>query len=71
MYIIPWNSLTYPFLVLIIGCKFTKGVNKKLLIMIFEHIKYSFSFVNLSLPNKSLRKIVNISGDDAQLRMGR
>ena len=71
MYILPWNSLTYPFLVLIIGYKFTKGVNKKLLILIFEHIKYSFSFVNLSFPNKSLRKIVDISGEDAQIRRGR
>ena len=38
--------------------------------MIVEHIKYSFSSNNLSLANKSLRKIVNISGEDAQLRMG-
>ena len=71
MYIIPWNSFTYPVLVLIIGIKYSKGVNKKFLLMVVEHIKYSFSSNNLSLPKKSLRKIVNISGEDAQLRMGR
>ena len=71
MYLVPWNRFTYPILVLIIGIRYTKGVNKKLFMMIVEHIKFSLSIVNLSLPNKSLRKIVNISGDDAQLRMGR
>ena len=71
MYIIPWNSFTYPILVLIFGIRFAKGVNKKFLLMIVEHIKFSLSFVNLSLPDKSLRKIVNISGEDAQLRTGR
>ena len=52
-------------------CSFIQLINKKFLLMVVEHIKYSFSSNNLSLPNKSLRKIVNISGEDAQLRMGR
>ena len=71
MYIIPWNSFTYPVLVLIFGIKYTKGLNKIFFKMIVEHIKFSLSFFNLSLPTISLRKIVNITDDDSLIRRGR
>ena len=71
MYIVPWNKFTYPFLALYFGFRYTKGANLKLIKLILEQIKYSLSLDKLSLPNISLRKLVNITGDDAKLRMGR
>ena len=71
MYIVPWNRFTYPILCIIIGMRFTKGLNRKLFLMVVEHIKFSFISKNIQLPKESLRKLVNITDDDAQLRIGR
>ena len=72
MLLIPWNKITYPFIVFLIAFRESQNI-KWFFKNIFEHCIWSLNiFKKLDLPNESLRKIVNIPNDASyELRKGR
>ena len=71
--LIPWNKITYPFLVLLIASKESKSL-KWFFKLIIEHIIWSLKkFDKSKLPTKTLRKVVNIMDQDEtlEIRKGR
>jgi len=71
--LIPWNKVTYPFILLLIAYK--ESMNAKWFFkIIFEHIVWSSKKFNQeNLPFQTLRKTVTISDDDetVEIRKGR
>jgi hypothetical protein len=57
--------------VFLIAIKHADGLNKMLLTLILDHLKYSFSKKIPTLENRSLRKIISVDGVDRFLRLGR
>ena len=72
MLLIPWNKITYPFIVFLIAFRESQNI-KWFFKNIFEHCIWSLNiFKKLDLPNESLRKVVNIPNDASyELRKGR
>ena len=71
--LLPWNNFTYPFIASLVAYKEAKNL-KWFIKLIFEHLFWSLNvFKRINLPNKSLRKIVNIedTDDSLLLRKGR
>ena len=71
--LIPWNKITYPFLVLLIAIKESKNL-KLFFKMIIEHLIWSLKkFDTSKLPTTTLRKVVNILDKDEtlEIRKGR
>lgn len=71
--LLPWNRYTYPFIVILIAWKKSQSI-REFLDLIIHHLIWSINiFRKKSLPDKSLRKIVNISDNDETvlLRKGR
>ena len=69
----PWNKLTYPFIVTLVAFKESKDNNRSFFKMIYEHLKWSFSNSKLDLPQESLRKVVKLDDADptVEIRKGR
>ena len=69
----PWNKLTYPFIVTLVAFKESKDNNRSFFKMIYEHLKWSFSSSKLDLPKESLRKVVKLDDADptVEIRKGR
>ena len=71
--LLPWNNLTYPFLCVLIAYYESDNI-KWFFKLIIEHLIWNFKRFNPDdLPDITLRKIVNITDDDAtlELRKGR
>jgi len=80
--IFPWNKWTYPFIVIVIAIKHSQKASKhfrkklrRFLRLVFDHLSWSMKniFSDASFPEKSLRKVVNITDTDETvlLRLGR
>jgi len=72
-WLLPWNKLTYPFIVTLIAFKESKNNQRSFFKLIFEHLAWSLSHKKLKLPSQTLRKVVKIDETDPTvlLRKGR
>ena len=72
--LLPWNKLTYPFIVTLIAFKETRGNERSFFKLIFGHLLWSMNFLKkMKLPTITLRKTVAIDENDPSvlLRKGR
>ncbi len=71
--LLPWNKFTYPVIASLIAYKEAQNI-KWFIKLILEHLVWSLNiFKKIQLPDKTLRKIVNIkdTDDSLLLRKGR